>query len=67
MIKNNTFLFGGSGFIGTHLNNYLKKKKNENLVLSKKILKKEKNIELFYKKFWEKIVAKSNTIIYNRR
>ena len=64
MIKNNTFLFGGSGFIGTHLNNYLKKKKNVNLVSSKKILKKEKNIELFYKKFWEKIVAKSNTIIY---
>ena len=40
MIKNNTFLFGGSGFIGTHLNNYLKKKKKRKFSIVKKNFEK---------------------------
>ena len=65
MKKNNTFIFGESGFIGLHLKNLLQKKKNIKINLSKKKNFKDiKNIEAFYKKFWKKIINQSDSIVY---
>lgn len=66
MIVRNIFLFGQNGFIGTHLYNFLKKKKNIKIIQNISFKKKEKNkdIENYYNKYWTKIVCKCDTIIY---
>ena len=57
MTKNNTFLFGSSGFIGTHLNNSLKKKADIKLVvLKKKTIEKRKK----YRDLLQKILGKNS-------
>ena len=43
MIVRNIFLFGQNGFIGTHLYNFLKKKKNIKIIQNISFKKKEKN------------------------
>ena len=64
MKKNNTFIFGESGFVGTYLKNLLKEKKNITIVKAKRPSKYIKNLDNFYAKYWNKIVNQSNTIIY---
>ena len=65
MKKINIFIFGESGFIGSHLKNFLKAKSNIKIYHNKKKkFRNIKNIEAFYKKFWIKIINQSNTIVY---
>lgn len=64
MKKNNTFIFGESGFVGTHLKILLNGKKDINIIKAKKPSKHIKSLDNFYFKYWNKIVNQSDTIIY---
>ena len=64
MKKNNTFIFGDSGFIGTHLAKYLSSKKKINLVKIKHKSKNKKFSESYYRNFWAKIIDSTDTIVY---
>ena len=64
MKKNNTFIFGESGFVGTHLKISLKEKININIIKAKRPSKYIKDLDNFYLKYWKKIVNQSDTIIY---
>ena len=50
MKKNNTFIFGESGFVGTHLKILLNGKKDINIIKAKKPSKHIKSLENFYLK-----------------
>ena len=56
MKKKRVFIFGDSGFIGTHLKQYLLKKKNINLLNIRKKTKKEIISEIIIRKFWSGIL-----------
>tara|TARA_Y100000768_G_scaffold378473_1_gene352950 strand:- start:1325 stop:2275 length:951 start_codon:yes stop_codon:yes gene_type:complete len=62
--KRNVFIFGDSGFIGTHLKKSLLKKENINLSTSRYKSKKRNNNENYYKKFWPRIIENSDVIVY---
>ena len=64
MKKNNTFIFGDSGFIGTHLAKHLSSKKKINLVEIKHKSKKKKFSESYYRNFWAKIIDSTDSIVY---
>ncbi len=64
MKKNNTFIYGDSGFIGSHLKKYLSSKQKINLVSTKYKLKKKTNSENYYTDFWSKIISNSDTIVF---
>ena len=64
MKKNNTFIYGDSGFIGSHLKKYLSSKQKINLASTKFKLKKKINSENYYTDFWSKIISNSDTIVY---
>lgn len=64
MIVRKVFLFGQNGFIGTHIYNFLKKKKNIKIIQNISFIRKKKFTQKYYSKYWSKVVNKCDTVVY---
>ncbi len=63
MIKKKIFIFGINGFIGSTLKKYLNEKKIHSIAYKRKS-KSYNHDKIYYLKFWNNIIKKTNIIIY---